>query len=156
MAHFIWECLLVSIGAWTVRTTKWNRNKTVSKQTVLKLFRFSQNKTPRPWNVSAVLSNRSRYPLFMQNCCLSCCQSNFYKEIWRSFMRRCVRRGKCYSCCYCICNCKSFYCWIAPLRNVHFARTWTLRWRHAHGIPSAVCAPRSGRTMAGYWHSLWY
>jgi len=27
----------------------------------------------------------SRYPLFMQNCCLWCCQSNFSEQTWRSY-----------------------------------------------------------------------
>jgi len=35
--------------------------------------------------VLAVLANHSRYPLFIQNCCLWCCQSNFNQQTWRSY-----------------------------------------------------------------------
>ena len=43
---------------------KCHETETKLKQKVSKLFCFSQNKTPRPWNVLAVLANHCWYTLF--------------------------------------------------------------------------------------------
>ena len=52
-------------GVCSMRSNQqWKKQFQNSFETVLKLFWFSQNKTPWTWKVLAVLANHCRYPLF--------------------------------------------------------------------------------------------
>jgi len=63
-----------------VEQLKWNGNETETKQVSKLLLQPKQS-----CNVLAVLIYLSRYPLFMQNCCLWFCQSNSSQQTWRSY-----------------------------------------------------------------------